>query len=60
MRQYVLVARSHKYPDIYVKVIEANDDMEAMKLGKTWMKDDMGFIYRLTVAQVIHNDFEEE
>lgn len=59
MEKYALIARSSKYPDINVKIIDANNDIEAIKAGEVWIKESMGFRYRLTVAKAIYDDFNK-
>lgn len=51
MGKYWAIAQSDKYPDIYVKEIEAKTQEEAVIIAKEWHKEDIGFRYNLVVTE---------
>ncbi len=51
MEKYWAIAQSHKYPDIYVKEIDADTEAEAIAIAKKWHEEDVGFRYNLIVTK---------
>ena len=51
---YWAIATSSKYPDVYVKKIEAIDDADATEQAKKWHREDIGPRYEYVVAKEIN------
>lgn len=54
MATYWAIATSHKYPDIPVKKIEAENDLDAALQAQKWHREDVGFRYDFVVAKEIY------
>ncbi|OGF61783.1 hypothetical protein A2662_04400 [Candidatus Giovannonibacteria bacterium RIFCSPHIGHO2_01_FULL_45_33] len=55
---YWAIAKSEKYPDVYVEKIDAKNDDEADKKAFEWNRDHNGFRYTYLVAKEILTDAE--
>lgn len=51
MEKYWAIAQSHKYPDIFIKEIEAESEAEAITVAEKWRSEQLGFRYDLVVAR---------
>ena len=55
---YWAIATSTKYPDVYVKRIEADTDEAAVEQAKVWHRERIGFRYTYVVTKEIAKDLE--
>jgi hypothetical protein len=53
VKVYWAIAQSTKYPDIYVKRIEALSNTEAVEKAEAWYKNDIGFVYSYVLTKEI-------